>query len=137
MLRVLTYNVRRANGNSLSALAQMLRAQQPDAVALIEPSPPAQIDALARALGMRAIYAQQDSPPLAWLCRLPVAGGQSYDYQPSRSLLRLDADWHGQRVSLFAVHLRPGLTSRDEQARGREVVALLEYLPRVMGEPHL
>lgn len=138
MLRVLTYSVRRATGNALSAVAQVLRAQQPDAVALIEPPAAAQIDALARALAMRAVYAQQDSPPLAWLCRLPIVGGQSYDYLTgARAMLRLDADWQGQRVSLFAVHLRTGATDRDEHVRAREVVALLEYLPRVLGEPHL
>lgn len=138
MLRVLTYNVHRANGNDLSAVAQVLRAQQGDAVVLVEPPARAQIDALARTLGMRAIYAEQDSPPLAWLCRLPIVGGQSFTYLPgAHTMLRLDADWQGQRVSLFAVHLHQGPTDRDEQARGREVVALLEYLPRVLGEPHL
>ncbi len=144
MLRVLTYDIhythqtRQTDRTPLSAIGDVIRAQQADAVALIAPPPRAQIDALAQTLGMRAVYAPQDSPPLAWLTRLPILGGESYDYLPgARPMLRLDVNWNGLRVSLFAVHLRAGWSSADEQARSREVVALLEYLPRAGGEPHL
>jgi hypothetical protein len=141
MLRVLTYNgppARQVDRAQLRAIADVLSPQQAGAVALIATPSRAQIDALAQALGMRAVYAPQDSPPLAWLTRLPILGGESYDYLPgARPMLRLDVSWNGLRVSLFAVHLRAGWRNADEQARSREMVALLQYLPRVMGEPHL
>lgn len=144
MLRVLTYDIhyihqtRQTNRTPLSAIGDVIRARQADAVALIAPLPRAQLDALAQTLGMRAVYAPQDAPPLTWLTRLPILGGESYDYLTgARPMLRLDANWNGLRVSLFAVHLHAGWRNADEQARSREVVALLEYLPRAGGEPHL
>jgi len=139
MLRVLTYNIRRGGGDRLPALTELLRAQQPDAVALIEAPAQARVDALARTLGMQAAFAQHAAGfPIAWLSRYPVLRVQRHEYlQGAAPMLEMEIAWNGLPVSLFAVHLRAGRTARDERRRAREVAAILGALPRVSGQPHL
>lgn len=138
MLRVLTYNIHGGPPGVLPAVAQVIRAQQPDAVALVEPPDATQVDALARSLDMRAVYAEQSRFPVAWLSRPPVASAQAHEYLGgAKQMLQLDITWAGQEISLFAVHLGAGRTGQYERRRAREVTELLGYLPRVSGRPHL
>jgi len=139
MLRVLTYTIPRGGGDRLPAITEMLRAQQPSVVALVEAPEQAWVDALARTLGMQAAFAEHAAEfPIAWLSRYPVLRVERHEYLVRATpMLEMEISWHRLPVSLFAVHLRPGRGARDERHRAREVAAILGRLPRVSGQPHL
>jgi exodeoxyribonuclease-3 len=139
MLRVLTYNIRRGGGDRLPAITEILRAQQPDAIALVEAPEQARVDALARTLAMRAAFCDHKPGfPIAWLSRLPIQRAETHQYlQGANPMLEIEIAWNGLAVALFAVHLRSGRAAKKERHRAREVAAILGRLPRVTGQPHL
>jgi endonuclease/exonuclease/phosphatase family metal-dependent hydrolase len=139
MLRILTYNVNQASGGARRALASVIRAAQPDAVALIEAPSAAEVEALARDVGMQAAYIEgQRGDALAWLTRLHLLRAESHRYAESAApLLEVAVSWNGQAARLFAAHLRSGRTEKSERQRAAEVASILNVLPRLTGDPHL
>jgi exodeoxyribonuclease-3 len=139
MLRVLTYNVRRGGGGRLAAILGVIRAQAPDAVALIEAPGARGLNRLAGELGMQSALAEAASGfHVAWLSRLPMERAESHQYMNGdQPMLEIQVAVDGQAVRLFAVHLRAGRSERQERRRTQAVCAILDRLPRVSGEPHL
>jgi exodeoxyribonuclease III len=104
----------------------VIRAQRPDAVALLEASDQAATVGLAGRLGMELVYAEANSPfAVAWLSALPVVAATNHRL-PMLEKTLLEIDLGG--VRLFATHLRAGRTEPDADLRTKEVEAILETI---------
>jgi exodeoxyribonuclease III len=122
-LRVLSYNIWNGGEDRLPLIEAVIRAQRPDAVALVEANDRAAVEGLAGRLGMELAYGEANSPfAVAWLSALPVRATTNHRLPIlEKTLLELDvAD-----VRLFATHLRAGRTERDSERRTAEVAAIL------------
>ena len=133
-MRVLSYNIWDGGGERLPAIADVIRAERPDAVALQEATPEG-AEALAQELRMELAFGEGDSIfdlHVAWLSRLPVRSATNHRLPAlSKTLLELDLG----RLRLFATHL----ASRHEEhayPRLAEVLAILNVLGAV-AEPHV
>jgi len=84
---VLSYNIQRGGEQRLSAIAQVIRSQNPDAVALVEANSPHHI---------------------AWLSRSPLTQVKNHRLSVlSRTLLEVEVRWEDHPLHLFATHLAP------------------------------
>lgn len=127
------YNIQEHGRGRLDAIAAVLGAAEPDAVALVE-ADERSADALGRRLGMKAHVGESNAVPYhpAWLTRLPIAGVA--DHRPptlAKTLLELDVG----ALKLFVTHL----ASTHEAPRypqQREIESILDIVGREP-EPHL
>ena len=133
-MRVLSYNIWDGGGDRLPAIADVIRAERADAVALQEATPESAAE-LARELGMELAFGVGNSIfdlHVAWLSRLPVRSATNHRLPTlSKSLLEIDLDG----LRLFTTHLA---SQHEEHAypRRAEVLAILDVLGAV-AEPHL
>jgi endonuclease/exonuclease/phosphatase family metal-dependent hydrolase len=133
-VRILAYNIWDGGGHRLSAIADVVRGERPDAVALVEATADSTA-VLARRLGFEVAFGDSNSIfglHVAWLSRRPFKRTRNYRLpQLSKTLLEVEVDG----LQLFATHL----ASRHEEhvyPRDGEIRAILEVLGRVSG-PHL
>jgi endonuclease/exonuclease/phosphatase family metal-dependent hydrolase len=131
---VLTYNIWAGGGNRLDRIAEVIRLQDADAVAILEATEAA-AHALAGELGMSVAFgeARVEAAHVAWLTRTPVATARNHRLPAlAKTLLEIEVG----ELHLFATHL----TSRHEVAdypRAGEIQAILATM-RALGEaPHL
>jgi exodeoxyribonuclease III len=125
-VRIVSYNVRDGGGDRLDLIAEVIRAQDVDAIAIQEATP-FSAQALAEALSMASVFGEGNSIfdlHVAWLSRLPILGAHNHRLPAlSKTLLEIRVG----DVALFATHL----SSRHEAdvfPREREVAAILEVL---------
>ena len=135
-LRVLTYNIQDGGGRRLPAIARVIRAQQPDVVAVQEATNRWATMLLARLLGMRLVFGQANNPfHIAWLSRLPVTRHENHRLPGlAKTLLEIEVVWDGQPLQLFATHLAAG---RDPLHPAEEAPVIIERLRTVARERHL
>ncbi len=136
-LRVLTYNILTGGEDRLPLILDVIRAQNPDVVALQEADRTGATDELAAALGMCVVYGEGPTRfANAWISRLPIRHATSHRAQGMRkSLLEIEVELDGAPIHLFAAHLRPKLSG--EPRRVIEVEAILGILRAVADRPHL
>jgi endonuclease/exonuclease/phosphatase family metal-dependent hydrolase len=135
-LTVLAYNIREGGSDRITVIAEIIRAQQPDAVALAEATDRATVEALATILHMPLTFGEAPNGfHLAWLCRLPIRRWQNHHgLGLAKTLLEIEIDWASTTVSLFATHL----ASRHDTTRPvDEVPAILTALRSLGDRPHL
>jgi endonuclease/exonuclease/phosphatase family metal-dependent hydrolase len=133
-VRILAYNIRDGGADRLGAIADVVRSECPDAVALVETTADSAA-ALADELGAELAFGGSNSVfdvHVAWLSRRPLRRARNHRLAAlAKTLLEVEVDGLG----LFATHLA---SRHEEQAHPREgeIRAILGVLGRVAG-PHL
>ena len=122
-MRVLTWNIWEGGRDRLGAVEEMLRAHEPDVVALQEANHRAEVEALAGRLGMELVYGEANSPyAVAWLSREPVARARNHRLRVlDKTLLEIEVGG----LCLCTTHLSAGRTLADEPHRIDETRAVL------------
>ena len=142
-MRLVSYNILDGGVGRADALAEVLEAQRPDLVALVEAEDEAVVDHLARRLDMDYLLAFGNSHASALLTRWAVR--ESINHAPlhkdyEKSLLEATVrDPDGVDWTLGVLHLHAHGLEADEDQRVRELdVVLTAFEPhRVAGRPHL
>lgn len=141
-LKVMSYNVGAQSEKRLAAIVDVIRKQNPDVVALLDPETQALSDAFAHNLGMRAYYGKGNHGwGIAWLTRLPAQRTENRKLAMFHNLIELVVLWEGRPVHLFATHLR-GLGAESQvgveaRLRTEETRAILDILRPLNSEPLL
>ncbi len=137
--KVLSYNIRLGGEDRLHLITEVLLAQQPDAVALVEANSQVNVEALADALGVHFVYGQANSEfAIAWLSHLPIEYRKNHRLKVlAKTLLEVNIVWKGAGLSLFATHLVDGRTATAAQQRAVEVQAILQVLHPLTDRSHL
>ena len=138
-LKVMSYNIENGGAGRLGLLGDIIRRQQPDAVALLEATHKGTVEALAQQLGMHIAYGEANSPEaVAWLSRLPIVQSRNHRLPVlSKTLLEVAIVWSGAVVFLFATHLIHGRTRASAGRRVAEVQAILDVLQAQRDSPHI
>jgi endonuclease/exonuclease/phosphatase family metal-dependent hydrolase len=137
-LCVASYNIREGGRGRVDALARVLRAQHPDAVALLEANDRATAEALGRELAMELVYGEANNGvSVAWLSRLPVRRAENHRRPAlSKTLLEIEVAAAVGVVRLFATHLA-SRHDRPAHTPEQEVQVILRELAASTGVPHL
>ncbi len=137
--KVMSYNIENGGEGRLDVLSDIIRRQQPDAVALLEATHNGTVEALARQLGMHLVYGEANSPDsIAWLSRLPIVQSRNHRLPIlSKTLLEVTIEWSGSVILLFATHLIHGRTKASAGRRVAEVQAILDVLQAQRDSPHI
>lgn len=138
-LRVLSYNILYGGEDRLSHIANVIEAQQPDVVALLEANSRANAEALAAQLGMQLTFGEANNEfHIAWLSRLPLLKTENYRLPIfSKTLLKIEVAWRDTTLALFATHLQAGRELENDLYRVREMQAILTILQQHSHQPHL
>ena len=133
-MRILAYNIWNGGADRLGAIADVIRGERPDAVALVETTADS-ASALADELGLQLVFGKSNSifdVHVAWLSRRPAGRVRNHRLAAlAKTLLEVEVDG----LELFVAHL----ASRHEEhahPRDRELGEILRVLGRVAG-PHL
>jgi exodeoxyribonuclease-3 len=122
-LRLVSYNIRYGGVGRESALANTLRALDPDVVLLQEATHPAVVETIARDLGMPA-WGSRFGQSVGYLSRRPVVEATWHPIRGSRRTY-LELVLAGPDVRVIGVHLSALHTNWTERRRVRELRALL------------
>jgi exodeoxyribonuclease-3 len=125
-LRLVSYNIRYGGVGRESALANTLRALEPDVVLLQEATHPAVVETIARALGMSA-HGSRYGQSVGYLSRRPVVEATWHPIRGSRRTW-LELVLAEPAVRFIGVHLSALHTNWTERLRVRELRALLAGL---------
>ncbi len=148
-MRIVTYNIFYGGQERIPLIAQILRNQNPDLVALQEANDRSNAEQLAGALNMQLIFGESDSAfHVAWLSRLPVSRVRNYqlpilhkgpltEFTTHKTLLSIDVQWNGSLLHLCTTHLQAGYPDEFEECRLREIEVILEEIQPIQGEPLL
>jgi endonuclease/exonuclease/phosphatase family metal-dependent hydrolase len=136
-VRVLSYNILKGGEDRLPLIRDVIRAQEPDVVALQEANDRGNLEALAHELGMQYVYGEANAKySVAWLSRLPIVRSANHRHPDFRkTALEVVVEWGGAPLRLFNVHLKAKIDG--EEQRVREVAALLEIVGDAARQPHL
>ncbi len=136
-LKIVSYNIQESGSGRLSSIADLLRQQKPDVVALLEASSRANVESLAHQLGMDVAFGEANTPigHIAWLSRLPIQRVENHRHPGlAKTLLQIEVNWEGTTLHLFATHL----ASRWEPPEPvEEIPIILDVLRPLAGQPHL
>lgn len=122
-LRLLTYNVRYGGVGREDALAETIRAANPDLVVFQEATRPEVIQRLAAATGMTT-WAAEHFQSVAFMTRLEVAHHGWYRPPPCRRAF-LEIALAGTSSRIYGVHLSAAHTNWMEGRRVHEMRAML------------
>ena len=142
-MRVLTYNILNGGEGRADPLAEVILAQRPDVVALVEADVPAVVDRIARRLGMDYVIGRGQLDASAILSRWPIVRSVNHAaLHPSltRSFLEVVVrSPSGQEWPVAVLHLQSGATDAAEDGRLVELAVVLDQLKdnRLAGRPHL
>lgn len=142
-MRIVSYNILDGGTGRVDLIAEVIEAQRPDAVALVEADDPAVVEHLARRLKMDFVHAAGNSHASALLSRAPIR--ETVNYAPLHNVLTkslLEAtfvDAAGVEWLVGVVHLHARGTLADEAEREKELDILLSLFSshRQAGRPHL
>lgn len=130
-MRIISYNILDGGEGRADPLAEVILAQRVDVVALVEADDPAVVDRIARRADMDVVRATGRRHGAALLSRWPIM--QSVDHTRLRAgatltnvlLEAVVQDPAGREWPIFVTHLHARATEADEDARLREVEAIL------------
>ena len=134
-MRLVSYNILDGGVGRADALADVIAAQRPDIVALVEAEDDAVVDHLARRLDMDYLLAPGNTHASALLTRWPVR--ESVNHAPlhkelEKSLLEATVvEPTGREWTLGVLHLHAHGLEADEEERLRELEVVLKAF-----EPH-
>src|ERR1700730_17103732 len=126
-LRVLSYNIWYGGQDRLPLLADVIKQQQADVVALLEANSRSHAQQLADDLGMHLVFGEANSAfHVAWMSRLPIVRWENHRLPVLyKTLLEIELCWDGFPLCLFAAHLHAGRWREDDEQRAREMQAIL------------
>lgn len=135
-MKVLSYNIQEGGRGRLRSIAELIRAQRPDVVALLEANSRSGAWVLARHLKMELAYGNANGKfHVAWLSRLPIMHTKNHRLPIlAKTLLEIQVQWEGEPLRLFATHLAGGA---DKVHPAEEAPAVLAALQPFANEPHL
>ena len=143
-MRVVSYNILNGGEGRADPLAEVLIAQRPDVVALVEADVPAVADRIARRLGMDYVVGRgQLGDGSAVLSRWPIRRSINHAAlapELTRSFLEAVVVLpSGREWPVGVVHLQSGATDAAEAARLTELAVVLDRLAghRTAGRPHV
>ena len=144
-MRIVSYNILDGGEGRADPLAEVIEAQRPDVVALVEADDPAVLDRVAGRLKMDLIAAPGHRHASALLSRWPIRETVNHALlhtpeQWSTSLLEaVVVDPSGAEWVVGVAHLHAGATEADESRREKELETLLRVFAahRQAGRPHL
>lgn len=122
-MRLLTYNICKGGHGRERALADVIRASDPDLVILQEATRPQVVARMAKALEM-PFWAARTGHSLAFMSRMPIATYTWYRPLGSRHAF-LEVVPEGQMMRVFGVHLSAVHAAWTERRRMWELRALL------------
>lgn len=130
-MRIVSYNILDGGLGRADPLAQVIEAQQPDVVGLVEADDEAVVRRIARRLGMDWVRAAGNGHALAILSRLPIV--QTINHAPiqpglSRGLLQAWIQAGQSQIELSLTHLHPYATEADEDRRLDELELIFPHL---------
>jgi endonuclease/exonuclease/phosphatase family metal-dependent hydrolase len=142
-LRIVSYNILDGGGRRAGVLGDVIEAQQPDVVGLVEAEDLAVVEGLAGRLGMDFVHAPGNSHASALLSRWTIRDSINHALlEPalSKSLLEVTViDPAGREWVFGVVHFHAGAAEADERRREEELAVVLRvFAPhREAGRPHL
>src|SRR5947209_11504358 len=142
-MRLFSYNILDGGEGRADPLAEVIEAQRPDVVALIEADVMPVLERIANRLKMDFIHAPGNKGSVALLRRWPIR--ETINHAPLRpnltkSLLEATVVEPGGREWVIgALHLHAHAAESDEVTREREVAEVLDVFAkhRAAGRPHL
>ena len=142
-MRLVAYNILDGGVGRADALANVIAAQEPDLVALVEAEDQPVVDHLARRLDMDYLLGVGNSHASALLTRWPIR--ESINHAPlhkglEKSLLEATVtEQSGKDWTLGVLHLHAHGTEADEHERARELDLVLRAFARHRAQkrPHL
>lgn len=117
-MRLISYNILNGGEGRADPLAEVLLAQRPDVVVLIEADVPAVVDRIARRLNMQPTIGSGAKHSVAILTRLPVLESidhSAIDDSLERGMLEVVVDIDGSELPIIALHL-PAHATREAEA---------------------
>jgi endonuclease/exonuclease/phosphatase family metal-dependent hydrolase len=143
-MRLISYNILDGGEGRADPIAEVIEAQRPDVVCLVEADDTTVLDRIAKRLSFELIHAPGNTHACALLSRWPIR--ESINHAPlhkdfEKSLLEAtvvepatNREW-----TVGVVHLHAHGTEIDEQQREREIDTLLKIFSvhRASGRPHL
>jgi endonuclease/exonuclease/phosphatase family metal-dependent hydrolase len=142
-MRLVSYNILDGGEGRADPLAEVIEAQNPDVVALVEATDRTVIERLANRLGMDYIQAMGTSQASALLTRWTIRESINHALTRqglSKSLLEATVlDPRGQEWIFGVVHLHAHASEADEQQRERELKVVLDVFAehRQAHRPHI
>jgi exodeoxyribonuclease-3 len=135
-LKLLSYNIWDGGNERLPLIGEIIRAHQPEVVALIEVTDWDAIEQLARDLGMSLVAGESNtSHHVAWLSRLPIQRAENHRSRSlAKTLLELEVRVGEASICLFASHLG---SRWDAPQPVDEIPVILEVLRQRADRPHL
>ncbi len=137
-MRIVSYNIYNGGEGRADPLAEVILAQRPDVVALVEADDPATIQRIARRLKMDFIEASGKQHTSALLSRCPIT--ETINHDLNQSFLEATVlDDGGVEWPIGVIHLPAGATEADESVRLAEIAIVLKVFQpyRDAGRPHL
>lgn len=143
-MRLASYNILDGGEGRADPLAEVLLAQRPDIVAIVEADNVATLERIATRLCMDYIHAPGGKSAAALLSRWPIARTINHALLRGgleKSLLEADVTEpdSGRTWTIGVVHLHPKATEEDERQREKEIAVVLEVFAshRAAKRPHL
>jgi exodeoxyribonuclease-3 len=142
-MRLVSYNILNGGEGRADPLAEVILAQRPDVVALVEADVPAVVERIARRLDMDYVIARGQLDASALLSRWPIRRSINHAaLAPALTRSFLEAEViapTGQAWPIGVVHLQSGATDAAEDGRLVELAIVLDRLNphRLAGTPHL
>ena len=141
-MRLVSYNILDGGTGRADPLAEVLLAQRPDVVVLVETQDSAVVERIANRLNMD-LFRSDAEQSAAVLSRWPIS--ETVDHaalrsEVSKALLEAVVEApDGTRWPIGAVHLHAGAFEEDERVREREIAAVLDVFERYRRDnrPHL
>ncbi|MEM8874505.1 MAG: endonuclease/exonuclease/phosphatase family protein [Planctomycetota bacterium] len=136
-MRLLTYNILDGGVGRADPLAEVMLANDPDVVALIEAEDDEQVRRIATRLSMDVVPAPGRSRQCVLLSRLPVTSSVNHGLASDGPRSCVECEVNGLPIAV--VHLHPHRPRHDEDQRLREIGFVLGKLERhrVAGRPHV
>ena len=141
-MRLVSYNILDGGEGRADPLAEVIEAQQPDIVVLVEADVPAVVERIARRLKMDFVQAEGRKHGGAILSRGGILESINHSLlhdEFSDCVLEATIDLSGTEWTITVVHLHARARPEDEAAREREIAAILDIFAKHRAEnrPHL
>jgi endonuclease/exonuclease/phosphatase family metal-dependent hydrolase len=141
-MRLVSYNILDGGEGRADPLAEVIEAQRPDIVVLVEADVPSVVERIAQRLKMEYVQAEGRKHGGAILTRGGILESINHSLihdEFSDCVLEATIDLAGAEWTVTAVHLRPRAKLEDEAAREREIAAILDIFAKHRQEkrPHL
>ncbi len=133
-MRLVSYNILDGGEGRADPLAEVILAQRPDIVALVEADFPATVERIAQRLSMDFIAAPGPKHTSALLSRWPITETINHAMlhrELTRSFLEAAVLLPGGiELPVGVIHLPAGAANSDEDARMREIAVVLDVFQR-------